>query len=673
MASSTRGGMRVRRLSAVQVAVAMVIGALGVLAPLPRFVEQKAMATETRRPFTAQQPPTTDGSDPGTDVVSVAEDTRDFSLIGVTLDQAPGGPVMVRVALDDEPWGQWEELAFEVKRELAPVPGAPVRSEPDKPAPGVHSEPLWVGEASRYEISMPGAVADDAQVHLVYETTQEVAVAQTAPAGADPARPAILPRSSWGARAPAATPSVARSLQAAIVHHTAGQNSYSSAEVPAILRGVQAYHMDANGWDDIAYNFAVDRFGRIWEARAGGIDRAVIGGHARGFNTGTTGVVVLGNFDTAAPTAAAVRSVSGLLAWKFAVHDVDPRTSVRYRTASGSTKYAPGTVVTMNRIVRHLDVGLTACPGRYLSPYVSSIRTAVNQAWPSLAAPGVAFVGNFVGHGYDDVFLRQPGVLPDQLLGSTGSGFSTVARFGVNDPRYKPRIGDFDGNGYDDFLWYGPGRVPDRIWLSRGNGTFATVVINVSGAYNPVVGDFNRDGRDDIFWYAPGTSSEHLWLATGGGRFQQPGVSQVTGSYRPVAGDFDGDGDDDIMWHGPGRTGDSVWAAQGGRFASRAVSQIAGSYLPEAGDYNGDGRSDIFWYAPGSPTEAVWLGRSDLRFSSPGVAAVRGPYRYARAGNFMGDGRAEVLWYASPGHDSIWWHDSSALFGRSSPANPQLR
>src|SRR3546814_5540844 len=102
----------------------------------------------------------------------------------------------------------------------------------------------------------------------------------------------LLSRSQWGAREPSATPSIGADLKLAVVHHSVNSNSYSAAEVPSMLRSIQTYHMDVQGWNDIAYNFAVDRFGRTWEARAGGVTQTVIGGHAKGFNTYTTGVKI---------------------------------------------------------------------------------------------------------------------------------------------------------------------------------------------------------------------------------------------------------------------------------------------------------------------------------------------------------------------------------------------
>jgi len=94
----------------------------------------------------------------------------------------------------------------------------------------------------------------------------------------------VHPRTAWSARAPRST-AYADSVKMAVVHHSASGNSYTPAQVPAVLRSVQAFHLDGRGWSDIGYNVVIDKFGSVWEGRAGGLSRAVVGTHAMGFNT----------------------------------------------------------------------------------------------------------------------------------------------------------------------------------------------------------------------------------------------------------------------------------------------------------------------------------------------------------------------------------------------------
>src|SRR5207253_5732205 len=138
--------------------------------------------------------------------------------------------------------------------------------------------------------------------------------------------PKIILRSSWGAdesirRAP---PRYAVSVQYALVHHTAGTNNYTPADSAAIVRGIEVYHVKANGWNDIGYNFLVDKYGQIFEGRYGGVDKNVIGAHAEGFNTGATGIAVLGTYNDAAPPSAALNALAKLLAWRLDIAHVDP-------------------------------------------------------------------------------------------------------------------------------------------------------------------------------------------------------------------------------------------------------------------------------------------------------------------------------------------------------------
>ena len=165
-------------------------------------------------------------------------------------------------------------------------------------------------------------------------------------------------------------------VSAGVLHHTAGKNGYSRAQVPGIIRGDFAYHL-SRGWNDIGYNVLVDRFGRAWEGRGGGLDKAILGAHTGGFNTDTFGVSVLGNLDVARPSAATVEAIARVMAWKLDAHHRDPlgSTVLTARGADGTTsRYKDGTRVRMPTILGHRNVGQTACPGKYLYPYLPAIR-----------------------------------------------------------------------------------------------------------------------------------------------------------------------------------------------------------------------------------------------------------------------------------------------------------
>lgn len=397
---------RARRLLAATVA-ALALGSLLAVVPLPVLVvEAGAMETETRSPDLNEEPIPEAGRTASADdlslrdasemledegplheeaaaVVAEAPDRRymveteldPFVLVGVTTQEESDEEMLVRVRVGDE-WGHWFPLHD--SEDHGPDPGSPEaeRAGPQEGAPA----PVWVGEADAYELSVAEG-APEVDVHLVREGETRVRVATNEEQAEG--MPLIRTRSSWGARAPREAPREVQGLDLAVVHHTVNANSYPSSQVPAMLRAVQAFHMDANGWDDIGYNFLVDRFGRVWEGRSGGVYRSIVGGHSRGFNTRSTGVAVLGEFQTATPPTAVVTAIGDLLAWKFAVHATSPSGTTAYTTTTGSTSHPPGTYV-LPRIIGHRDVSLTACPGSLLHSRLSTIRNRAVLRYPGL-------------------------------------------------------------------------------------------------------------------------------------------------------------------------------------------------------------------------------------------------------------------------------------------------
>ncbi len=207
-------------------------------------------------------------------------------------------------------------------------------------------EPIWTGWADSVQLRSASPV-HGVRLHFVAPPAGAPAVrAAGSPLAqpvleAGPGQPPIIARSAWahGHATPAVAPHFG-SVKLAFVHHSEGPNGYGAAEVPAILRSIFVYHRYVRGFWDIGYNFAVDAFGRIWEARAGGIDKPVLGAHAGGYNAVSTGVVVLGSFMGASPSPPALRALERLIAWKLALHGAPARGRV---TVAGESRATPST------------------------------------------------------------------------------------------------------------------------------------------------------------------------------------------------------------------------------------------------------------------------------------------------------------------------------------------
>jgi flagellar hook assembly protein FlgD len=156
------------------------------------------------------------------------------------------------------------------------------------------------------------------------------------------------------------------------------------------VRGIEVYHVKGNGWNDIGYNFLVDRFGTVYEGRGGGIDRNVVGAHAEGFNTGTAGIALIGNFSTATPPKAQQAALVALAAWRLDVAHVDPLSTVVY-TSGGNYKFKAGKVVTLRAISGHRDTGPSECPGTAAYKLLPAIAKRVAlTGLPKLYSPTVA-------------------------------------------------------------------------------------------------------------------------------------------------------------------------------------------------------------------------------------------------------------------------------------------
>lgn len=316
-----------------------------------------------------------------------------FSMVALTGGDLTDTAARVRAKRADGSWGPWYDTealdsgggsphgphgtepvfvgaTTTVQIAVTRPPGAPVTSAlPATTPPGLGYRPATAehqlaSNISAILIAPPQAPAD------AQWTPPTAVVAPGQP-------PNIISRSQWGADESIRCGNTLYDdgIRAAVVHHTAEGNDYQPQDSAAIVRSIYAYHTRTLGWCDIAYNALVDRYGQVFEGRAGGIDRAVEGSHTGGFNRGTWGVAMIGNFDDAPPTAIQLRTIGRLLGWRLGLDHVDPRGTVMLASAGGpNTHFPAGAPATLPAIFSHRDVGATDCPGHVAYPLLDEIR-----------------------------------------------------------------------------------------------------------------------------------------------------------------------------------------------------------------------------------------------------------------------------------------------------------
>ncbi|WP_236864762.1 N-acetylmuramoyl-L-alanine amidase [Brevibacterium daeguense] len=261
------------------------------------------------------------------------------------------------------------EIARDSGTEPAPTPSEPILPSPDAPTEDNELEERRAPELGSTSNNSYGETADTLAQPVAPDAASVYTAASTTGLGR------YTSRAEWGANESKVrcSPSTASENRAVTIHHTAGSNSYSESEVPGILRGYLEYHTSGRGWCDLGYNMLVDKFGNIYEGRAGGFDKAVVGAHAGGFNTGTFGVSVMGTYSSS-PSTAALDALEKIIAWQSATWGYDPTAKVTL-TSGGSTRYASGQKVSLHRVFGHRDVSTTECPGNGLYDKLSSLRS----------------------------------------------------------------------------------------------------------------------------------------------------------------------------------------------------------------------------------------------------------------------------------------------------------
>ena len=309
---------------------------------------------------------------------------RRFDLMGLRWKRGGHLEVQVRARKRGGSWSPW--LPLHVAGDHAPDGGR---------APA-GTEPAYTGAADVFQLRLRGSAqglkARFVRAQPTARTARHVTGRLRRRSRSKPrarksqaVAPAIISRSEWGGDSvpPRAAPEYG-TVQAAFVHHTVSTNAYGPEDSAGIVLGIARYHRDSNGWNDIGYNFLVDQYGQVFEGRAGGVDQAVIGAQAQGYNSDSTGIATIGTFTSVPFPNAGMEALARLIGWKLSLHGVPTQGQVVLTSRGGAAnRYPAGTPVTLERIPGHRDGDSTSCPGDSLYAQLPDLRArAARYAGP---------------------------------------------------------------------------------------------------------------------------------------------------------------------------------------------------------------------------------------------------------------------------------------------------
>lgn len=170
----------------------------------------------------------------------------------------------------------------------------------------------------------------------------------------------IIPRDQWGARPPDheavneygfATKAtdlawyvypepLADAYSTVAIHHSA-----IPLDTNETMRSVQDLHMDTNHWADVGYHYVIDKNGVLYEGR----DIHVRGASVAGYNTGTIGVCVMGNFEQELPLEIQLTVLQRVVNWL-------------------------ATTYTLTHLAAHHEFNPESlCPGKNMTPYLDTL------------------------------------------------------------------------------------------------------------------------------------------------------------------------------------------------------------------------------------------------------------------------------------------------------------
>ena len=590
-----------------------------------------------------------------TSVLTAEQPRPRFSVAGISWASATdlsADDVTVQVRVKEaKGWSAWE---------LLPVPDdGPEAGTAEAVGARLGTTPIVSEGATGIQVRVDtprGRTLPDLKVTTIDPGTSPAdddltARAPAASASAAAVEPAIITRAQWGADERLRGGKTLNSTVKAItIHHTAGTNDYTPESAAAQVRGIYAYDTQGLGWADIAYNFLVDKWGRVYEGRAGSITEPVRGAHSMGFNTNTMGISAMGNYETASAPTVMVDALAKVAGWKLSQYGVNPKATTQLTSQGGTgAKFAAGVTVTLPTVHAHQNTSYTLCPGKYLYPQMDSIRskaaTYASASAPVTPPPPAPVETAKLYAPYGSLTLKAGSTgwaVRDLQLELSRRGYAVGTADGDFGAMTTTAVSAFQKAAHVAVT----GTVAANDWKAL-SGLSYTQTLSLSAATR---GGFNSDGRGDV-----------LGRTRAGDLLLYPVIGSTVGSAVKVGsgwagfaqvlspGDWDGDRFSDVLAL---TQGGDLWLYRGnGRGGLKYERVLVGSgfrtstVLVAPGDWTGDGKPDLLarkangelWLLTGTGTGGF---AGTARKIGTGWEIFR---ELATPGDLDGDGHADLI------------------------------
>jgi hypothetical protein len=217
--------------------------------------------------------------------------------------------------------------------------------------------------------------------------------------------PDIIPRSEWcsvfaDCQEPKYLPEKIYPTHV-ILHHGASPDYYEDGY--RVVRSYWDYHVNSLGWDDIGYNYLIDKYGNIFQGRYNPFDYTVDvkGAHSGSVNSKAIGICFLGNSDITLATQEQVSRFEEFLSWWYNNKEIDPVSKgMIINQAATDTLY-------LARLAGHRDVKpATICPGESLYKMIPGIITETREKLIECSEREVT----------SDFYIVNPYAEPDEVI-----------------------------------------------------------------------------------------------------------------------------------------------------------------------------------------------------------------------------------------------------------------